>query len=417
MQKTAQSWFTGGPSQSNSDLNKKPPSLLADWNAYAASSSSSQADTQDLDLGFDIESAVRTKVSADTQDLDSGFDIESGFRTKVPCLNTTLLSFDIYRVSKGVRDIPGSLQSATSNVSTGKSFMTFGILLAVGVFLVFIAVTVFLPVMVFAPQKFAICFTIGCALIIASFFALKGYRTQFAHMTSKERLPITLGFIGSMLGTIYVSMVLHSYVLSVFFSILQVVSLSYYAISYFPGGSAGVKFFTSALTSSIMGCFGRVSKGVRDIPGSLQSATSNVSTGKSFMTFGILLAVGVFLVFIAVTVFLPVMVFAPQKFAICFTIGCALIIASFFALKGYRTQFAHMTSKERLPITLGFIGSMLGTIYVSMVLHSYVLSVLFSILQVVSLSYYAISYFPGGSAGVKFFTSALTSSIMGCFGR
>lgn len=226
MHKTAQSWFTGGPSQSNSDLNKKPPSLLADWNAYAASSS--DADSQDLDLGFDIESAVRTKVSG---------------------------TFNV--VSKGVRDIPGSLQSATSNVSTGKSFMTFGILLAVGVFLVFIAVTVFLPVMVFAPQKFAICFTIGCALIIASFFALKGYRTQFAHMTSKERLPITLGFIGSMLGTIYVSMVLHSYVFSVFFSILQVVSLSYYAISYFPGGSAGVKFFTSALTSSIMGCFGR----------------------------------------------------------------------------------------------------------------------------------------------------------------
>lgn len=126
--------------------------------------------------------------------------------------------------------------------------MTFGILLAVGIFLVFIAITVFLPVMVLVPQKFAICFTIGCALIIASFFALKGYRTQFAHMTSKEviqpsvsfffseiqnlhaysflfqRLPITLGFIGSMLGTIYVSMVLHSYVLSVFFSILQVLN-------------------------------------------------------------------------------------------------------------------------------------------------------------------------------------------------
>ncbi|GJY86017.1 transport protein SFT2-like protein, partial [Tanacetum coccineum] len=218
--------------QSNIDLNKKPPSLLADWNAYAASSEANNS--QDLDLGFDIESAVSTA----NHKLSGSFNL----------------------VSKGVRDIPGSLQSATSNVSTGKSFMTFGILLAVGVFLVFIAVTVFLPVMVFAPQKFAICFTIGCALIIASFFALKGYRTQFAHMTSKERLPITLGFIGSMLGTIYVSMVLHSYVLSVFFSILQVVSLSYYAISYFPGGSAGVKFFTSALTSSIMGCFGSIRK-------------------------------------------------------------------------------------------------------------------------------------------------------------
>lgn len=230
MHKTAQSWFTGGPSQRNSDLTTQPPSLVADWNAYAASSQSSQ-DLDSSGIGFDLEAAVRT-----ANDKVSG-------------------TFNV--VSKGVRDIPGNLQSATSNVPTGKSFMTFGILLAVGVFLVFIAVTVFLPVMVLVPQKFAICFTIGCALIIASFFALKGYRTQFAHMTSKERLPITLGFIGSMLGTIYVSMVLHSYLLSVFFSLLQVISLSYYAISYFPGGSAGVKFFTSALTSSILRCFGR----------------------------------------------------------------------------------------------------------------------------------------------------------------
>jgi hypothetical protein len=37
---------------------------------------------------------------------------------------------------------------------------------------------------------------------------------------------------------------------------------------------------------------------------------------------------------------------------------------------------------QRLPLTLGFIGSMVATIYVSMVLHSYVLSVLFSVIQV-----------------------------------
>lgn len=37
---------------------------------------------------------------------------------------------------------------------------------------------------------------------------------------------------------------------------------------------------------------------------------------------------------------------------------------------------------QRLPFTLVFIGSMVGTIYVSMVLHSYILSVLFSVIQV-----------------------------------
>ncbi|XP_050935045.1 uncharacterized protein LOC127143845 [Cucumis melo] len=127
-----------------------------------------------------------------------------------------------YRVSKGVRELPGNFQSATSNVPSGKTLMYFGLFLATGVFFIFIAFTMFLPVMVLMPQKFAICFTLGCCFIIGSFFALKGPKNQLAHMFSKERLPFTVIFIGSMLGTLYVSMGLHSYILSVFFSVLQV---------------------------------------------------------------------------------------------------------------------------------------------------------------------------------------------------
>ncbi|PSS16063.1 Protein transport protein [Actinidia chinensis var. chinensis] len=227
MHKTAQAWFTGGPSSSNGDdLQKSSSSLLADWNAYAASKES-----EDSDLSFDLEAAVRT-----ANDKVTG-------------------TFSV--VSKGVRDLPGNFQSATSNVPSGKSLMYFGLLLATGAFFIFIAFTMFLPVMVLMPQKFAICFTIGCALIIGSFFALKGPKNQFEHMSSKERLPFTLGFLGTMVGTVYVSMVLHSYILSVFFSVLQVLALSYYAISYFPGGSTGLKFLSSALTSSVLKCFGR----------------------------------------------------------------------------------------------------------------------------------------------------------------
>ncbi|KAM5582746.1 protein transport protein SFT2 [Rosa sericea] len=227
MQKMAQEWFSGG--STGGDSQQPASSLLADWNSYAASQSAE--DSSSSGLGFDLESAVR-----------SANDTVSG-------------TFSV--VSKGVRDLPGNLQSATSSVPSGKALMYFGLFLATGVFFVFIAFTMFLPVMVLMPQKFAICFTLGCAFIIGSFFALKGPKNQFVHMSSKERLPFTLGFLGSMVGTIYVSMVLHSYILSVFFSVLQVLALAYYAVSYFPGGSAGLKFLSSALTSSVMKCFGR----------------------------------------------------------------------------------------------------------------------------------------------------------------
>ncbi|KAB2607293.1 transport protein SFT2-like [Pyrus ussuriensis x Pyrus communis] len=229
MQKMAQEWFSQTGSGVDDSQKSSSSSLLADWNSYAASQSTDESSS--LGLGFDLESAVR-----------SANDTVSG-------------TFSV--VSKGVRDIPGSLQSATSNVPSGKALMYFGLFLATGVFFVFIAFTMFLPVMVLMPQKFAICFTLGCAFIIASFFALKGPKNQLAHMSSKERLPFTVGFLGSMVGTIYVSMVLHNYILSVVFSVLQVLALAYYAVSYFPGGSAGLKFLSSALTSSVMRCFGR----------------------------------------------------------------------------------------------------------------------------------------------------------------
>ncbi|KAK8313281.1 hypothetical protein V6Z12_D01G098400 [Gossypium hirsutum] len=190
-------WFSGGSSGNEEERGKEGSSLLSDWNSYAASKEAEEGTT--TVFGFDLESAAR-----------SANDTVTG-------------TFNV--VSKGVRDLPGNLQSAT--------------------------------IMVLMPQKFAICFTLGCGFIIGSFFALRGPKNQLAHMSSKERLPFTLGFIGSMVGTMYVSMVLHSYILSVLFSVVQVLALAYYAVSYFPGGSAGLKFLTSALTSSVSRCFGR----------------------------------------------------------------------------------------------------------------------------------------------------------------
>ncbi|KAL1188418.1 hypothetical protein V5N11_027476 [Cardamine amara subsp. amara] len=229
MEKMAKGWFSMSGSSSSGD--QQPPqqqtgtSLLADWNSYAASRDFEE-DTGAL--GFDIESAVR-----------SANDTVSG-------------TFNV--VSKGVRD---NLQSATNSMPSGKAFMYFGLLLASGAFFIFIAFTMFLPVMVLMPQKFAICFTLGCGFIIGSFFALRGPQNQLTHMSSRERLPLTLGFIATMVGTIYVSMVLHSYILSVLFSVLQVIALAYYCISYFPGGSSGMKFLGSTLTSSALRIFGR----------------------------------------------------------------------------------------------------------------------------------------------------------------
>jgi len=58
MHKTAQAWFTGGTAASSAAASESQPSLLADWNSYAAARS--DASSSSSPLSFDIEAAVRS---------------------------------------------------------------------------------------------------------------------------------------------------------------------------------------------------------------------------------------------------------------------------------------------------------------------------------------------------------------------
>lgn len=91
---------------------------------------------------------------------------------------------------------------------------------------------------------------------------------------------------------------------------------------------------------------GRVTMGVQKLPGNIQSAASFVPSRQSIAYFSVMIGAGVFFIFLAFTMFLPVMALMPQKFAICFTLGCIFIVGSFFALKGPKAQLLHMISKE-----------------------------------------------------------------------
>ncbi|MCU0355245.1 MAG: hypothetical protein MUD08_16135, partial [Cytophagales bacterium] len=62
-----------------------------------------------------------------------------------------------------------------------------------GCLFLLLAFAVFLPVLIVAPAKFAISFTLGCALVMAGVSCLRGWQQQLGHMFSKERLPFTAG--------------------------------------------------------------------------------------------------------------------------------------------------------------------------------------------------------------------------------
>ncbi|CAM6121262.1 unnamed protein product [Calypogeia fissa] len=226
MMSRMQAWFTGGPSNEGEG---GPGSLLEDWNSYAAKSSSS-GPSRDLESVVPESFAPLLKTASDTF---------SGAFTSV---------------SNTVRELPGNVQSATSSLPSRTALTYFGLMMSVGVFFCFLAFTLFLPTMM--ARKFAITFTLGCLFIMGSMFALKGPKSQFFHMISRERLPFTIAFLASMAGTIFVSMFLHSYILSLVFAIVQVMAMLYYMVSYFPGGTTGLTFVGTLLTGSVKRCFG-----------------------------------------------------------------------------------------------------------------------------------------------------------------
>ncbi|CAL5219080.1 g844 [Coccomyxa viridis] len=176
------------------------------------------------------------------------------------------------------------------------------------------------------------------------------------------------------------------------------------------GGATVQTFMTGALA--------RLSTGVQGVGqtvgAGVQTAQSSMPNTMNFTWFLALLGAGLLFSVLAFSLFLPIIILAPSKFAICFTIGSALIMSAFVSLRGWRGQLMHMFSAERLPFTVGYLGSMGGTLYAAMGMHSYILTIVCCGAQVVALLYYTVSYFPGGTNGVRFVMKMAFGAFMNC---
>ncbi|KAI9752343.1 MAG: protein transport protein sft2 [Lichina confinis] len=95
------------------------------------------------------------------------------------------------------------------------------------------------------PRKFAILWSMGSMLFLASWAALMGPRVYLQHLLSGPRLPFTAAYFGSIGLTLYFAIGLKSLLLTLFSSIIQLGCLLWYLISYFPGGSTGLRFATN----------------------------------------------------------------------------------------------------------------------------------------------------------------------------
>ncbi|KAH0253443.1 hypothetical protein KCU71_g22648, partial [Aureobasidium melanogenum] len=80
----------------------------------------------------------------------------------------------------------------------------------------------------------------------------------------------------------------------------------------------------------------------------------------------------------------------------------ALFLSSWAVMMGPYTYLKHLLSTERLPFTGTYFGSIAMTLYFALGLQNTLLTLISSIIQLVCLVWYLVSYFPMGSTGLRF---------------
>ena len=79
------------------------------------------------------------------------------------------------------------------------------------------------------------------------------------------------------------------------------------------------------------------------------------------------------------------------------------------------TGLKHLISSERLPFTASYVLTMALTLYAAMGVRSYILTVIAAGLQCAALTYFTLSYIPGGQAALKFMAKVFYAIFSRCF--
>lgn len=107
----------------------------------------------------------------------------------------------------------------------------------------------------------------------------------------------------------------------------------------------------------------------------------------------------------------PFMLLKARKFVLLYTMGSLFTIGSFSLLWGPVNHVKHLCSLGRLPFTAAYFGSMFATLYMAMIVKSTILTAVCAVAQILALIWYFVSYIPGGTTGMKFFTKLFSSAV------
>eukprot|EP00388_Colpodella_angusta_P022942 GDKJ01058651.1.p1 GENE.GDKJ01058651.1~~GDKJ01058651.1.p1 ORF type:complete len:235 (-),score=43.97 GDKJ01058651.1:81-761(-) len=159
------------------------------------------------------------------------------------------------------------------------------------------------------------------------------------------------------------------------------------------------------------GFFSSVSDRFRGGVESVRNAADEVTVTRDRLIIAVVaMLIGVFFFFLSLTL-LPTIVLAPQKFALMFTAGSMSFMFAFSTMRGHAAFLTHIFSSDRMWFTIAYISSLVMTLYGCLIAKSYLLSMIFAIIQMITLAYFTLSYIPGGVTALNFIGGVIGGGI------
>ncbi|GCC41672.1 hypothetical protein chiPu_0025582, partial [Chiloscyllium punctatum] len=124
--------------------------------------------------------------------------------------------------------------------------------------------------------------------------------------------------------------------------------------------------------------------------------------------FGLCLALGL-LCFGLSALYAPFVLLRARKFALLFTLGSVFLLTGLALLRGPYNQLRLLLSRQHLPFTAAYLGSLFATLYSALALRSTALTAVAALFQLLTLAGYLLSSIPGGPTGLRFVGGFLTS--------
>ena len=168
-------------------------------------------------------------------------------------------------------------------------------------------------------------------------------------------------------------------------------------------------------TVETKGLLGSIADSVKS---KLSFATTVASTlyNKNYKYFVVAFGAGAVLIVLSF-MFLPLVVLFPQKFCLFFSIGSLSILVSFAFLQDPTEYLKSLFIGQNAAFSICYIVSLIISLYASVIAKLYILTLLATALQVVSLVWFVCSKFPGGMQGISMINSCVVSVCKGAFNK